>query len=291
MTSSGNVPKLIAISGLAAGQVFELHGDDIIIGRDAANAISIADPSLSRKHCSLRHENGGWTICDMGSVNGTLVNGARITERLLADSDHITIGRTELLVRLDPELNHNTPVSEVTATVTLELEDAIYLRPSGRLPELARVQADLLALVRIGSSLASLHERDMVERRLLEAAFDLVPAIDAAFIRVDAVEGNPLVVCTRQRPGITPTAPDPGVVNQVLSKRSAILVNGAARPAADSGRDADAAVRSVLAVPLIDQQRTVGALYLATADPHAAFDRLHLEVVTALAAIGSAALG
>jgi Nif-specific regulatory protein len=291
MTSSGNVPKLIAISGLAAGQVFELHGDDIIIGRDAANAISIADPSLSRRHCSLRHENGGWTICDMGSVNGTLVNGERITERLLADSDHITIGRTELLVRLDFELDRDTPILDATATVTLELGDALYLHPSARLPELARVQTDLLALVRVGSAVASLHERDLVERHLLDAAFDIVPASEAAFVRVDAVEGNPQVVCTRQRAGITPTAPNPGVLNQVLSKRTAILISAATSQEADSGSGADATVRSVLAVPLFDQQRTVGALYLTTADPQAAFDRLHLEVVTALAAIGSAALG
>ena len=54
---------------------------------------------------------------------------------------------------------------------------------------------------------------------------------------------------------------------------------------------ADAAGRSVLAVPLIDQQRTIGALYLTSTDLQTAFDRLHLELVTALAAIGSAALG
>ena len=58
---------------------------------------------------------------------------------------------------------------------TLELEDTLYLHPSGRLPELARVQTDLLALVRVGSAVASLHERDMVERQLLDAAFDIVP--------------------------------------------------------------------------------------------------------------------
>ena len=129
----------------------------------------------------------------------------------------------------------------------------------------------------------------MVERQLLDAAFGIVPANEAAFIRVDAVEGNPQVVYTRQRAGITPTAPNPGVVKQVLSKRTAILIS-AARQGSSSGSGADAAVTSALAVPLIDQERTVGALYLATTDPHAVFDRLHLEVVTALAAIGSAAL-
>ena len=52
----------------------------------------------------------------MGSVNGTLVNGERVTERPLAVSDRITIGRTELLVRLISSW-----------TVTLELEDTLCL--------------------------------------------------------------------------------------------------------------------------------------------------------------------
>ena len=109
----------------------------MIIGFDAANAISIADPSLSRKHCALRQENGGWTICDMGSVNGTLVNGERVAERPLADSDRITIGRTELLVRQDSELDRNAATLDVTATVTLELEDTLYLYFSEKPSELA----------------------------------------------------------------------------------------------------------------------------------------------------------
>jgi len=63
----------------------------------------------------------------MGSVNGTLVNGERVAERPLADSDRIAIGRTELLVRQDSELDRNAATLDVTATVTLELEDTLCL--------------------------------------------------------------------------------------------------------------------------------------------------------------------
>jgi pSer/pThr/pTyr-binding forkhead associated (FHA) protein len=126
MTFSGNVPKLIAIFGLAAGQIFELRRRNDHRAR-RGECHPHRRPSLSRKHCARRQENGGWTICDMGSVNGTLVNGERVAERPLADSDRIAIGRTELLVRQDSELDRNAATLDVTATVTLELEDTLYL--------------------------------------------------------------------------------------------------------------------------------------------------------------------
>ena len=124
MTSAGKGPKLIAIGGLAAGQVFDLHGEEIVVGRDAANHIAIADPSLSRKHCVLLPAGDGWTIRDMGSINGVLVNGERVVERRLADADHIAIGKTELLVRLDTVPEREPAFPDAAATVNLNLEDA-----------------------------------------------------------------------------------------------------------------------------------------------------------------------
>ena len=295
MTSPGKAPKLIALSGPAAGQVFDLLGEEIVIGRETANPIAIADPSLSRKHCVLLRTGEGWTIRDMGSVNGVVINGERAAERLLADADHIVIGKTELLVRLDdahkPEPEPWIP--DASATVNLNLEDALYLRPAGELPSLARVQRDLQSLVRIGSVVAGIHEREALEQQLLDAAFDIVPATEAAFVRVDRVEGNRHVVCTRKRAGASTAAPSNTVLDEALSKRIAILANDAAgdRQLRDAPSIAEAAVTSVLAVPLVDRQHAIGALYLTTTDPRTTFDNLHLEVVTALAGIGSAALG
>ena len=64
-----------------------------------------------------------------------------------------------------------------------------------------------------GSTVAGLHERDALERQLLDAAFDIVPATAAVLIRVDAVEGNRQIVCTRERAGTTPAAPSSTVLD------------------------------------------------------------------------------
>ena len=70
------------------------------IGRDAGNDITLPDEAASARHAKLEHDGTDWWIEDLGSTNGTLVNGARIDgrERLRA-GDEIAIGRVAL--RLD----------------------------------------------------------------------------------------------------------------------------------------------------------------------------------------------
>jgi hypothetical protein len=89
--------KLIVMAGPAAGEEFALSGDEVVIGRSGENAVSIPDTSVSRKHVLLRKTPEGWAASDMGSGNGTLVNGKAIAEETpLAAGDVITIGDTEL---------------------------------------------------------------------------------------------------------------------------------------------------------------------------------------------------
>jgi tetratricopeptide (TPR) repeat protein len=89
--------KLIAIGGPATGSEFELTGDELVVGRSSDNPISIADTSVSRKHVLLRKTPTGWAASDMGSGNGTLINGQTISEEtVLANGDTITLGDTEL---------------------------------------------------------------------------------------------------------------------------------------------------------------------------------------------------
>lgn len=69
----------------------------VVVGRATENAISIPDTSVSRRHCTVRRGRAGFVIADLGSGNGTLVNGERIEEETaLGHGDVITIGDTEL---------------------------------------------------------------------------------------------------------------------------------------------------------------------------------------------------
>lgn len=66
------------------------------IGRAAECAVRLADTSVSRTHAEVRPTGDGWTVVDLGSTNGTKVNGAAITERRLKDGDAISVGDSHL---------------------------------------------------------------------------------------------------------------------------------------------------------------------------------------------------
>ena len=89
--------KLVAQSGPASGQEFALEGDELVIGRAADNPVSIPDTSVSRKHALVRKTEDGWAVSDLGSGNGTMLNGEAIADETpLNDGDVITLGDTEL---------------------------------------------------------------------------------------------------------------------------------------------------------------------------------------------------
>ena len=89
--------RLIAQTGPASGQEFTLEGDELVIGRAADNPVSIPDTSVSRKHALVRKTAEGWAVSDLGSGNGTMLNGEAISdETTLNEGDVISLGDTEL---------------------------------------------------------------------------------------------------------------------------------------------------------------------------------------------------
>ena len=72
------------------------------IGRSEDNQLRLLDPGVSRRHVLVMATPGGYTIRDLGSQNGTYVNGARVDESPLTDGDRITIGEINLVFRGTP---------------------------------------------------------------------------------------------------------------------------------------------------------------------------------------------
>src|SRR6185503_5755186 len=96
-------PKAALKILLPTGDVFdrELSDTETQIGKGPRNDIVIADPAVSSAHATIRVENGGYTISDIGSRNGTVVNGERVEgSRALKHGDVIGVGLSKLTFRL-----------------------------------------------------------------------------------------------------------------------------------------------------------------------------------------------
>ena len=90
--------RLIVRRGPQPNQVFELTKDAITLGRDITNDITINDPEVSRHHLRITRGADGYTIEDLGSTNGTFINGQRLTgSRAMNRGDMIGLGETVTL--------------------------------------------------------------------------------------------------------------------------------------------------------------------------------------------------
>ncbi len=79
---------------LPNGDRFVLGETVVTIGRMPDSVITLEDPNVSRNHAEIRPQGGGFVVADLGSTNGTKINGVKVSERVLQDGDELTFGAT-----------------------------------------------------------------------------------------------------------------------------------------------------------------------------------------------------
>ena len=96
-------PRLVGIGGPLKGTSFALPDGEVSIGRDSSNHLWAPDPAMSRRHCSLVASEQEVSIRDLGSRNGTLVNGVPVEQQQIRHGDQIYIGDSVLLLLLQED--------------------------------------------------------------------------------------------------------------------------------------------------------------------------------------------
>ena len=97
VVDAGPVPYLVITAGHGRGQTFDLRGE-VRLGRDRSNSIVLTDGKVSRNHIRLDPIRSTYILTDLGSANGTFVNGVRVTQPVrLRDGDAINVGDTQLV--------------------------------------------------------------------------------------------------------------------------------------------------------------------------------------------------
>src|SRR5882762_942551 len=272
-------PRLAAIAGKLKGSVFPLHDEPVVIGREAAAAVCLADASVSRRHSKLEKNGDQFWISDLQSLNGTFVNDVPVKQRALQHGDRIRIGDTQFLF-LVHEGDVSSKSSEVQfddrkfvsgSTIQIKFDDALYL--------MAR---DLTALMKVSTTINAIRGLAELQQRLLELLFEVVPAERGAILLTSADEPAEFgVMFGLDREGNLDTTikVSKTIVDRVLGEGMAIVKNELASAAVDAAASLIAAhTNALLCVPLKMLDRTLGVIYLDTSTAHTRFENDHLQL-------------
>jgi adenylate cyclase len=237
-----------------------------VIGRAGSCDLVINDTSVSRRHAQLAVNNGSCVVTDLGSRNGTFLNGDQIETAELHDGDRLVLGEIQLKLRV--KASSNFIVTDDDAA----LMAGVIKRPVG--PDSAEAAAGtvtvdaprlLKMLTDISRTLVGTQPIDEVLGHVVDSAFESTQATRALLMLYDE-EARVLVPrVVRHREGARgSTRISRTILDQVLKDRVSMLaLNAQLDPRLDmsqSIRTLD--IRSFMCAPLWHEQEVIGVLYV-----------------------------
>jgi Nif-specific regulatory protein len=253
-------PRLVAISGFLTGTVHRLVDGSLTLGRDEGNTLCLKDPRISRHHCRIEGADGDFHLVDLESRNGTFVNGIPVKRRALIEGDIIRVDQSEFVFLIDPGVAAPRSVNHHETT---RIADFAPLAPPamdrGHLQhgvDLGRMARDLSALFKMTNLINSIRDLESLERQVLQLLFEVVPAEAGGVLLLNEAEGQPDTLCVHHRDGSEEAIElERGLIQKALWEQGPVLSDSAAREAGEP---------SILCVPLIAVERTIGVLYLTS---------------------------
>jgi|ERR1043166_7056339 Nif-specific regulatory protein len=294
-------PRLVAINGSKKGTTFPLTADRITIGRESASVVSLHHASVSRRHCVIEREGEEFKIRDLNSSNGTFVNGHPVNDKVLNHADQVRVGSIALLFLVE-ESHDTTSGSLVRFDDSQPInESAKQLRPESLLRQTEevvdinvheRLTRDLGVLVKIGTRINRLRHTQELVREILDSIFDIVPVDRGAILLSRGEKEFSLIHGKHRSEQAAEVRVSRTVVERVLRDGVAILTNDIAT--SDTLNRAEsllaAQISSLICVPLIVFDKTLGVIYLDTSDPIIRFDEAHLQLVVAIAGMAAVSI-
>ena len=277
---------------------FELRHPETTIGRDAKSNLVLEDPRVSRQHALIRWESDGITIRDLGSGNGTYVNGQAVPSNLelrLRSRDVIRIGNCTLGVVTDepsgeqPEFRHmlqRTPHDLLAPAISgTEVSQDVSLPLLRR--ELEKRERLLRLFYELGEKLSSVFSLDEIYTKVFDILFQSTPA-SRCFIYRKNEQGEFEEVAARTRDETAAGKPFPiskTVFEKVARERVSVLLSDAHAPSEPLQPDSIIAhqIRSVMASPIVGPRGLLGIIYADYYDVVETFLAQHLDVLNAVA--------
>jgi adenylate cyclase len=294
---TGSQARLILRNAQGDTVEIPLEGS-VVIGRSTGVQVQVADREVSRRHTAIDFENGVFVLKDLGSANGTFLNGRRLyNPTQLNDSDEVMVGTTRLVFRTGerrPQVLRTTEdrSSPVLASVESErvfgsaddINDVTVLK---RDYERLRIAHEFQRFVRIERDLHSLLTK------ILDVAFDLIPAENGVILLRDERTNELIVEAVKQRKRdnakvlISET-----LLAHVASSRQGVLTSDALGDERFNASHSivGLGVRSCMAVPLLSGEDVHGVMFIDSRERIGAFTPKDLDVLSAIASQATIAI-
>lgn len=283
------VSRLLVRVFPAGGGAYDtcLEEGQLVVGRSPRSGLPIADPLLSREHARLSREHDGWWVDDLGSHNGTFLNGQRLSAAArLRPGDVLTLGASRIAVRYP---GWEGPEEASSGNVLRSAAELLgrRLAPPGpdEVEELRRHAEDLRVLIDVHQALS----RPITLGELLELILDrafahLGPEEAGIFLKGPA--GDFTCVAARSTHGADRRPlRSTHLQHEVAEKGMAALVTdvSADERFAEAPSLMRAGMRTVLAAPLLDPEGSLGMIVLGSGPGNRVFTPDELELLVCLA--------
>lgn len=278
------------IQGPDKGRAYDLLDGENIIGRKS-NSVELTDGTVSRHHARLTIKDGDWILQDLGSANGTFLNGVRVTQSMqLHRGDQFRCGSTLMVftgglpaVRTSVDMDDDGRLVDAAIVASIPSNEDSVIIPT---PEKG-VEAigTLRTVYELITGIGTIFDVDVLLQQILEKAHDLLKFDRGYILLID--EENRLTLkasklsngMARQRVPISRT-----IINEVVAKQVGLLSSNAMtdkRFAAGKSVH-DFGIRSAICVPIRGRQRVLGVIHVDTSVSEQTYSTEQLRLLTAI---------
>ena len=291
-------PKLAVLDGPQKGRTFPLEGKVSLIGLEAACDIPVSDPLISRRHCEIRRERDQYEVRDLGSTNGTFVNGRPVREKQLHHGDVLSVGTSHLVFLESGEeaqarsvvMDSEEPISR--SSIQLRHEDVVTLQENAwsiSADAEERKKFALEALLQVSRLVTSVRSMNRLKAQLLGLILEIVPAERGVLLLLDGIEDYTTGYARSKAILEEPVPVSRTIIDTVLKDKTAILSKHILQSDFRKSHSLySAGVESVLCVPLIVGDNILGLIYLETKKKQG-FDEDHLHLLVTVSGISAVA--
>lgn len=295
---------LEVVKGLTPGRKFLVEGQHAVLGRHPDCDVVLDVAAVSRHHAKIIHETGRYFLEDLGSRNGTFINGQMIHGRAaLQEGDQVGICDLAFHFHLDqneptgsimPLLVDDSPDDKIRSSTVMSKLDVSSSWRADLL--VARPEVKLKAMVEISKNLGRAVVLEDVLVKLLDSLFKIFIQADRGFIVLTSPEDGSLIpkaVKYRREDDSRSVRISRTIINEAIAGKEAILSADAASDARFQMAESitDFKIRSMMCAPLVDsEERALGVIQIDTLDRRTRFGEDDLELLGSIASQAAGAV-